>query len=188
MIEVEVAFHGPFRVSQGTGWQGVDQVAHRDRIPASSLKGVMKAAAAHRLGLPASTVARLFGTTTHPCPWAWGDMDLLDAQRRVTNRVRIPIDPATGVAARRGLFLAEEVWVAGRPSFQIDAIGPAGARGTDDPLLLAACAMAVKSLGAARRRGLGWVGMQPRVSGQAVTPDAAAAAVIKELAANGGQR
>lgn len=183
MIEVEVVFHGPFRVSEGTGGQGVDQLAHRDRIPASTLKGVMRAAGHLRLGLDKPTIERLFGSTTSPAPWAWQDLDLLAAQRRVTNRARIPIDPVTGVAARRGLFLAEEVWVPGAASFWIDAIGAAETRRREDAVLLAACAMAVKSFGSARRRGLGWIGMHPKVSGKQVTAEAAAAAVIAAVAA-----
>jgi CRISPR/Cas system CSM-associated protein Csm3 (group 7 of RAMP superfamily) len=155
----------------------LDAVVDRERIPATSLKGVMRAAAVEVLGLAPAVVERIFGGPGAASPWAWSDIELPgDDDAVVRSRVRIPINPETGVAADGGLFLAEEMWVRSELGFTVDLFGEA-----DDPsgdaTLLAAAAMAVKGLGASRRRGLGWVTMTPTLDGRAVPPAEAASAV-----------
>lgn len=175
MIEVTVDFHGPFRIAQGAADDGVDVTARADRVPASSLKGVMRAAADHRLALPETVVQRIFGTSQAASPWAWTDL-VLDGQVLRT-RTRVPLDPTTRTARKGGLLVAQEVWCRSSQSFRIEWCGDGNRRTSHDDLLLAGIALAVKSLGSARRRGLGWVSMRPALSGNLVDPAAAAAAI-----------
>lgn len=174
MIEVSVEFHGPFRVAEGTAGDGVDEVA-RDGIPASSLKGVMRAAAAYRLALPAVVVDRIFGTVATASPWAWTDLRLREPI--VTTRTRVPLDPVTRTAVRGGLLVAQEVWSASAESFSVEWCGAADDEHLGDAHVLAGIAMSVKSLGASRRRGLGWVSLRPSVAGTPLSPTDAAAAI-----------
>lgn len=177
MIAVEVRFHGPFRISQGVGEDGVDDTATRDRIPASSLKGVMRAAAMQRLSLNQAVVERVFGSIREPSLWGWTDLRMPNA--RITTRVRVPIDPATHTAAQGALVVAQEVWNNAPCGFAIEWLGPFGSDAGDDAMLLAACALAVKSLGSSRRRGLGWVSFTPIVEGVRVSPVDAAKVVAQ---------
>lgn len=177
MLEIPVKFHTPFRISTGTGDQNADVVALADRIPASSLKGVMRAAAQVRLGIPEPVVLRIYGSTDRDCPWGWTDLKLDDAAT-VRIRVQVPIDRRSGTAKRGALLKSEEIWVNQDQHFAIDRIVSGDETTADDAVLLAACALAVQSLGASRRRGLGWVSMTPKIDGVPVTPKDAAAAVI----------
>lgn len=179
-LTIAVTFHGPVRVARGQAEAGLDDVVDRSRIPASSLKGVMRAAARYRLALPAAVVEHVFGTRRQAGAWSWDDLRL-DGEgivAAVTSRIRIPVDALSGAAARRGLHHAEELWVRGRPTFHVECTAPGGEVTPDEKLLLAAAAMAVHSLGSSRRRGLGWVSLQPHLEGRPVDAAAAAAAVV----------
>lgn len=178
MLEIPVKFHTPFRVSTGTGDQKADVVVLADRIPASSLKGVMRAAAQIRLELPELVVLRLFGSAERDCPWGWTDLRL-DEAATIRVRVQVPIDRRTGTARRGALLKAEEIWVNRDQQFAVERTSTRDETTDKDAVLLAACALAVQSLGASRRRGLGWVSMTPRLAGDPVTPEAAPAAVVE---------
>lgn len=161
-VTVHVTAHGPMRVASGHAGRGLDAVVDRDRIPASSLKGVMRATATNLLALPTSSVDRLFGSVATPSPWAWSDVDLGGdgVSSHVTSRVRVRIDAETGTVAEGALMHAEELWLEGDPVFRIDQIDRVDDPGLDGRLL-AAIARAVHSLGASRRRGMGWVTLRP---------------------------
>lgn len=183
-VQITVALHGPYRVATGSANRGLDAVVDRERIPATSLKGVMRAAAVEILALDPSTISRIFEGDGQGSPWSWSDILLPEGDEcLVRNRVRIPINPDTGVAADGGLFLAEEMWVRGDLSFSVELFGAA-----DDPAgdarLLAASAMAVKGLGSSRRRGLGWVTMSASVDKKQVTASEASRAVIAARGVN----
>jgi hypothetical protein len=122
----------------------------------------MRATAAHLLALPTATVDRLFGTTTSASPWAWSDVDLRspDVSAYVASRVRVAIDSDTGTVRDGALMHAEELWLDGAPVFRIEQIDHV-ADPARDGRLLAAIARAVPSVGASRRRGLGWVSLRP---------------------------
>jgi CRISPR/Cas system CSM-associated protein Csm3 (group 7 of RAMP superfamily) len=69
---VTLTFHSAFRV--GTG--DADGTAHAtvdrdDPVPASSLKGLMRASAERLLPYRPEVVAAVFGTPRRPCPWHW---------------------------------------------------------------------------------------------------------------------
>lgn len=177
-VTITLTLHGPYRVATGSASRGLDAVVDRERIPATSLKGVMRNAAVEVLGLDEATVERIFGGAGAASPWAWSDVELPQDDRAVVrSRVRIPIDRETGVAADGALFHAEEMWVGTPLTFTVELFGAASdPRG--DAAILAAAALAVKGLGASRRRGLGWVTLAPALDGQPVTPAAATRAVM----------
>ncbi|MGB7983281.1 MAG: RAMP superfamily CRISPR-associated protein [Candidatus Nanopelagicales bacterium] len=177
MINVTVAFHAPIRISTGTARDGIDASALADYVPGSSLKGAMRAAGRVRLGLPEPVLTRLFGDTGVASAWSWDDL-AYGPESRLTTRVRIPVSIG-GAASRGGMLVAEEVWVPAdsTPSFSIHRQAPRGEVQPQDELLLGGCARAVKSLGAARRRGMGWVTMTPSVSGNVIDPCEVAAAI-----------
>ncbi|PZS26365.1 MAG: RAMP superfamily protein [Pseudonocardiales bacterium] len=152
-----IDFLSPFRVSTGQPAAGVDATIDTDdALPATSLKGVMRATAKHVLGEEADLVGAVFGDAKQPCPWHWGDAvptGGLWGRPQVTARVRI--DAASHTATRDMLALTEET-TAARAEFVLTRMAPV----TDIELhaaVLAMVARATRSLGAARRRGLGWV-------------------------------
>lgn len=178
-LNVSVALHTPTRIATGRAARGLDAVLDPELIPASSLKGVMRAAATEILDLPAQTVLRLFGGPAgQASPWAWSDIDLAGSNSVISTRVRVPLDPVSGVAVEGGLFHAEELWVDQELSFTVHQVSET-ADPRVDALLLAASAMSVKGIGAARRRGLGWTTMTAAIGGQQVGAQDAARAVAR---------
>lgn len=152
-----IDFLSPFRVSTGQAAAGVDAtIDEGDPLPATSLKGVMRATAKQLLGEHAPLVDEVFGNSKQPCPWHWGDAVPVAghwAQPQVTARVQI--DPSTRTATRDMLALAEET-AAARAEFVLTRMAPVVDAGLH-AAVLAIAARATRSLGAARRRGLGWV-------------------------------
>ena len=179
-ISVTVHFHAPFRVATGRAKDGYDAVLDPQRIPASTLKGVMRGAATEILGLSPKSLTRLFGSVGSASVWAWDDLELPDGPgKAITDRIRIRMDPDRGIAAEGGLLLAQELWMDRSANFTIEQVA-ATSSARADAELLAAAAMAVKGLGASRRRGLGWITAVPQIGGTAVTASTAAAAVQRE--------
>jgi len=152
-----IDFLSSFRVSTGEAAAGVDAtIDMRDPLPATSLKGVMRATAKQLLGEHADLVGRVFGDAERPCRWHWGDAIPVGdpwAPPQITARVKI--DKTTRTATRDMLALTEET-TAARAEFVITRMAPV----QDVELhtaVLAIAGRATRSLGAARRRGLGWV-------------------------------
>lgn len=177
-INVEVHSHTPMRIATGRAQRGLDAVLDPERLPASSLKGVMRAAAREVLGLDEAAVAAVFGAPGSPSAWAWSDAELPDGpDKEITTRVRVPIDASTGVAATGGMLHAEELWLDAPISFTIEQVAA-----LDDAdrqaEVLAAAAMAVKGVGASRRRGLGWTTWRPSIDGKPVDARSLAATII----------
>lgn len=166
-MRVTVTFHGPFQVATGWGRPGIDAAVDWDNLlPASTLKGVMRDAAERLLpGLP-RLVEQVFGGPHHPTPWGWESARFVGEQPVVLTRARIALDEDSGAARRDHLLYGEEVW-ARAAEFAITQHGPLP--DTDSPALdheghlavLACAAAGVHSLGASRRRGLGWVKCTP---------------------------
>lgn len=159
MITFTITFHGPFHVGSGTPTEGLDSTVDLDNLlPGSSLKGVMRAAAAEVLGVPEAVVGAVFGTPGRGfAPWAWSDAEFIGATH-VTPVARIRMDDETGTTRRGFLMLGQHVW-ANAATFTVsqtsnDLPRPAVER---HRLLLRAAARAVTSVGATRRRGEGWV-------------------------------
>lgn len=164
MTEFTITFHGPFHVGSGVADQGLDRVLDRGALlPATSLKGVMRAAAREILGLPTSLVARVFGgpldddgtTRRVPSPWAWSDAELSD-DASFQNLARIRINDETRTTERGFLMLGESVW-AMSAQFTVTQYGEVSGDVKEHLLVLRASARAVTAIGGGRRRGEGWV-------------------------------
>lgn len=179
IIEVEISSHTPLRIATGRAQRGLDAVLDPRRLPASSLKGVMRAAASEVLGLGEPVVSEVFGAPGSPSAWAWSDADLPDGpDKQITTRVRIPIDATTGVAVPGGMLHAEELWLDAPVSFTIEQIAAVD-HAERQSAVLAAAAMAVKGIGASRRRGLGWTTWRPTIDGKPVDAGSLAATIIE---------
>lgn len=156
-----IDFLGPFRVSTGEAAPGIDAtVDQSDPLPATSLKGVMRATAKRLLGEKAPLVTAVFGGAGTPSPWHWSDAEARWHPPQITARVQL--DRETHTANPDMLALAEETW-AERAEFRVIRIGSlsGGAGLAGDPVahgaVLAIAGRATRSLGAGRRRGVGWV-------------------------------
>jgi CRISPR/Cas system CSM-associated protein Csm3 (group 7 of RAMP superfamily) len=154
-LKFAISLHTPFLVSSGQSGYGLDAISRADSpLPASSLKGVMRASAAEVLGLRPDLVAAVFGQAGTASGWAWTDATPRSAfvrQPRSRNR----IDPQTGVARREALATVEEVWATSEPiSFLIEQVGPISNPDAEVTILIAA-AHAVTGLGSWRNRGAG---------------------------------
>lgn len=158
-----ITFHGPFHVGSGSPNEGLDRVLDRENLlPATSLKGLMRAAATERLGIASALVDAVFGASGHGAtkrttgsPWLWTDARL--AGVKFDRTARIEIDDDTGAVSRGFLALGESVWSSGG-SFAVrlrTEISPA--EFARHRVLLRAAARAVTALGGERRRGEGWV-------------------------------
>ncbi|ASO21525.1 CRISPR/Cas system CSM-associated protein Csm3 (group 7 of RAMP superfamily) [Actinoalloteichus hoggarensis] len=163
-MNIEITFHGPFRVGTGTPHQGVAETVDRDRLlPETSLKGVMRAAAALLLPGRPDLLDEVFGAAgggRKGCPWHWGPVDFAD-DPVVVQRARIAVDPVTGTARDGVFFLADEVWSASA-SFTLRPLRHLTADTARRHRVVLACAAAgVHNLGGDRRRGLGWVTLRP---------------------------
>lgn len=169
-IEFSVRFHQPFLVRSGLAGEGADAVARRDTpLPASSLKGAMRAAA-QVLDVGGELVDAVFGRQTPGFgdsgrgAWAWTDTGPASAftpQLRARNR----IDAATGVAQAEALVVSEEYWQPpeATASFAVEQIrGLEPAELERHTLVLHAAAHAVTALGSWRNRGMGTVTIRPR--------------------------
>lgn len=159
MIDFRIDFHGPFRVATGAAAPGVDAaVDPAALLPESSLKGVMRKAAGD-LGVPSALVDEVFGTAHRASPWAWGPVQF-EQPPFISRRTRVKIDPHSGTVESGALVIAHEVW-ATSAMFDLQPLAK-----LDEQTLrrhvgvLVACARAVRSLGASRNRGLGWVSIR----------------------------
>jgi CRISPR/Cas system CSM-associated protein Csm3 (group 7 of RAMP superfamily) len=176
VIDFRIHFFGPFRVASGAAAPGVDSaVDQRSLLPESSLKGVMRKAAAD-LGTPPSLIDEVFGAPRTGSPWAWGPVTFEEAPT-ISRRTRVKIDGQTGTVEDGALMIAHEVWASSarfdiRPLVHINE-----PTARQHVAVLVASARAVRSLGASRNRGLGWVGIEVLGGGDAVD----AAAVLKAL-------
>ena len=157
VLSFEITFLSPFRVSTGEAAPGLDATIDLDHaLPASSLKGVMRATAEKLLGGKAPIIGEVFGSDQHPCRWHWSDASPLGgwADPAVTARVKIE---NTHTATRDMLALAEETH-APRASFRIAATARMQPEQLElHGIVLAVAGQATRALGAARRRGLGWI-------------------------------
>ncbi len=172
-----VTFHGPFHVLTGYADDGVDLTVDRvNPLPGSRLKGVMRASAGH-LPIPTSLVDATFGTAASPSAWSWSDARLSDGFV-VRRRSRIARDDHGGIIDG-ALVSFDEIW-AKTAVFTVDQVVPGfgDAELDGQQHVLAASAGSVRSLGASRNRGFGWVSLR---AGD-LDPAVVAAAVATGLA------
>ena len=108
-MQFRITFHGPFRVATGEARDGLDAaVDERQPLPATSLKGVM-AAAALALGVPDDVADAVFGTAQSGSPWSWTSARF-EVPPVARARARVAIDPDTGTEQPGALVLAPELW------------------------------------------------------------------------------
>jgi hypothetical protein len=157
MLEFRIEFVTPFRVSAGHALPGVNAAVDRDTpLPATSLKGVMRATAGHLLGETHPLVSAVFGAAGTPSPWAWSDALPVGGSWKtmVGTRVRI----GDGHVADEDMLGSAEQTQAGAATFTVTQYGPLNDQDVAaHQALLAIAGQATRSLGANRRRGLGWV-------------------------------
>ncbi|WP_159032977.1 RAMP superfamily CRISPR-associated protein [Streptomyces fodineus] len=151
---ITLTFHSAFRVGTGNADGTAHATIDRDTpVPASSLKGLMRASAERLLPYRPEVVDAVFGTPRRPCPWHWSparfapppgpwDPTHPQDQRRprgagpepeaetdadltppVALRARVKIDPATGTALGDHLVFAEEMSAA-TARFTVTRTGP----------------------------------------------------------------
>lgn len=151
VLKFNVQFIGPFAVATGCARDGIDTTVDVDNLlPASALKGLLKAQLRDVLGASRAQVNGIFhsGDATG---WVFRDGQV---QARVNLWTRVKVDDE-GRADERHLMVGEQAF-ATRGSFEIVWDGP-GSAPQEQVLALRAAARCVTSLGSHRRRGLGWV-------------------------------
>jgi hypothetical protein len=169
VLEFRVNFHTPFRVGTGTVRPGVGQTAYRQEVadqlliaPASTVKGVMRAAALELL--PDSLVAEVFGGRGTQCGWSWSGLTVPATAVHPRSRTRIEIEPATGTVAKDMLAVAEELVISEVGSFTVRRLGflsMATEVERRHRAVLRVAAGLVSGAGGTRRRGLGWISVDP---------------------------
>ncbi len=163
-----ITFHGPFRVAAGASSYGLDETYHAaNPLPSSSLKGLMRAHAAHVLEIDDQHVKEVFGSERGQSPWWWSDAVIASSSAAPEGphriRTRIRINPDTFTAEDKAMQTAGEFWPASA-EFEVRRRGPVPAgRIALHEAILTASARAVTALGSDRRRGLGWVSILPDV-------------------------
>jgi hypothetical protein len=160
-LSFTITFHTAFRVGASYGRDGVDAALDReDPLPADHLKGVMRAAAKSIAG--EALTDEVFGSTRTPAAWAWTAARLVaGAGWYFDHRHRVEIDHDTHAARKDHLALGELAWV-DKARFEVHPLRRLVAEDERRHVaLLRTAAAAVHGLGAWRRRGLGWVGIEP---------------------------
>lgn len=180
-----VTFHAPFRVGSTYARDGVDAALDRhDPLAGDHIKGLMRSAAEDLLGLLGLTVGEVFGSPKAPSPWAWSLAHPGQGEQwEFSSRHRVTIDAATGSALKDHLVLGEQAW-APRAHFEITQVAALAPDTADRHVLILRCAAsAVHGLGSWRRRGLGWVGIEPDEG----PPSAEDVAALLELTGRRGE-
>jgi hypothetical protein len=160
-----IEFHGPFHVARGTAEAGIDQTVDvATPLPASSLKGLMRAEA-RALITEGRLLSDVFGGDGKPSAWAWSDARFEDGPtfRRLA-RLKLAGSDSTvapghadGSAEVGLLRLGHHVW-ATRAYFTVtNRIRMDEPNERTHRLVLRAAARSVSGLGGGRRRGEGWV-------------------------------
>ncbi|HSV64354.1 MAG TPA: hypothetical protein VLJ59_00410 [Mycobacteriales bacterium] len=171
-LEFVVRFHTAFRVGSTYARDGVDAALDRhDPLPADHLKGLMLAAAVDLLGR--KEAEGVFGSAAQPCAWSWTSAHVDDPEGwRFDHRHRVKIDEKTHSASKDQLVLGEQAFA---PTARFTVHRVRHLDSADESwqvLVLRASASAVHGIGAWRRRGLGWVGIEP-AAGQVTAADVA---------------
>jgi CRISPR/Cas system CSM-associated protein Csm3 (group 7 of RAMP superfamily) len=169
-----IRFHSGFRVGGSYADDGIDAAGTDfDPLPADSLKGVMRAAAANLLGEKHPLVGEVFGDTRTPSAWSWtAAQPIGEGTWTPSLRHRVAIDSQEFAALKEHLVLAEQMWVP-QARFTIERIRHLTlVQARRSVALLRVSAGTVHGLGAWRRRGLGWVEISPE-SGPVTAEDVA---------------
>lgn len=161
-LHFRVRFHGPFHVLTGSAAETVDATVDEDNpLPESAVKGLMRASAC-RLGLPPELIADVYGRAAGKAgagraesAWGWrcGTLE----HDRLTSRVSVPIDEASGTARSGAIRFAQELW-ASEMSVYVERLhylpDETAAKHRE---VLRCSAYGINALGHDRNRGYGWV-------------------------------
>ncbi|MEW1734427.1 RAMP superfamily CRISPR-associated protein [Nocardia beijingensis] len=151
-----IAFAAPMRVSTGRARPGVDAaIDMSDPLPATSLKGVMRATATQLLGADDTRIGDVFGSPQRECRWEWSNAapQTLWAPPQRATRIRVE----NHVATDDMLGCAEQTYTTAA-TFTVTAIDePPDPELATHIAILTIAATATRALGAGRRRGTGWV-------------------------------
>ncbi|MEV0359413.1 RAMP superfamily CRISPR-associated protein [Nocardia sp. NPDC050697] len=153
-LRFRITFTAPVRVSSGRARPGVDAaIDMTDPLPATSLKGVMRATTTRLLGPGDPRIDAVFGSPRQPCRWEWSnatpDTEWAPAQRTTRIHVR------DHVATEDMLAFTEQTHTpAAKFTVHTEHTLP---EETAHIAVLTVAAGATRALGAGRRRGLGWV-------------------------------
>lgn len=169
VLEFSVTFHQPFLVRSGDARGGLDAVARQGTpLPASSLKGAMRAACLNVLNAPELLVHEIFGQEGRTGgrvgrgAWAWTDAGPATAFT-AWSRARNRIDPDFGVVRPEALTFSEEYWQVHDATFVVEQVLPLEKeRAERHTTLLVACAWGVTGLGSWRNRSMGSVTLRPK--------------------------
>lgn len=158
-LDFQITFHGPFHVARGQAAAGNDRTVDGNQLlPASSLKGLLRAEAREQLQIKSALVNEIFGSG-RPSPWVWSDASIVDPMVQRSARIRIG-DTDGGQAEDEFLMIGQHVW-ARSATFSIEQWGEVPPdRLAAHTLVLTAAALSVNALGGARRRGEGWVSIR----------------------------
>lgn len=160
-LHIEITFHGPFRIATGQARDGVAVTVNRaDPLPASSLKGLMRASARDLFPGRPELIGAVFGASGQASPWHWDSAELT-APPHVEQRARIAIAPETGAVREDFFRLGEEIWATTAALRITQRLPLDAATRTRHTTVLACAAAGVHALGADRRRGWGWVDLRP---------------------------
>lgn len=171
-LDFTITFHTLFRVARGQGGGGAHDTVERDRLPATSLAGVMRATAKTLLGSENQVISSVFGSDSQPSPWRWSAARPVprgngvpaerptDDWQQTTPAARVRIDQDTGTAQDQMLVLANHTG-AEQATFSITKFRRLAADDLEKhKAVLKVVAQATRSVGAWRRRGFGWVGIR----------------------------
>lgn len=160
-LSFSITFHGPFHIASGASRDGITAVDSDEPVPATSLKGVMRASAKRLLGTNSELVEAVFGSGRAPAPWRWSPAAPCDEEWAGPQRAaRVSIDPTTN-AARPDMLAFSELYQATQATFHVTQNGDLSAEDRAlHRIVLAVSGQAIQSIGALRRRGLGWVSIR----------------------------
>ena len=161
---------GPFAVGTGQPSGGLDDtVRSQTPLPASEIKGAMRAAACVLLDVnrgaagPGGVLNAIFGAEGSSGAWAWTDAGPEDCFL-IEKRSRTRLSQQTGMVTRESLAATQSAWVAAgkQPTFAIEQLAHLDDGHIKEHVaLLVAAAHAVTAVGSWRTRGMGAVSFRP---------------------------
>ena len=156
-LEFEVAFHGPLLPTTGHAAAGFDASVDLDEpLTGTALKGLMRASARDLLDVPDDLLTNVYGAEAIASPWHW----VIVEQPVVVpvRRTRVSIDETTHAARDNQLVFSRAAVAKSRASFVVEGGGRLSAAELGlHRRVLTASARGCHAMGAARRRGLGWI-------------------------------
>ena len=162
-MKFSIKFFGPFLIGGVAPGDGFDMRIDRDApIPASSLKGRLRAEAKHMLRINNNVLEEIFGTTKRCGQWWFSDVDVKHPTFELANRVAMDSEnPDSGRPDEHQLVFFEQCW-AKSATFTIEPFGLLDQeKEKQHQAVLQAAALSVTNIGGMRRRGHGWVAISP---------------------------